>query len=99
VVAESNCVGSNVLLTVQVTNNGTVPMSAVAKSAYGTVRFGSVPVGKQESRSLPIGAASVPAGEVTVAASATVDAEPCRRRVVRSIRQAPAVDHWVGWRP
>jgi hypothetical protein len=43
--------------------------------AHGTVPFGSVPVGKQESRSVPTGAASVPASEVTVAASATVDGE------------------------
>jgi beta-xylosidase len=76
VVAETRCIASNVVLTVQVTNSETVAVSAVAKSAYGTMPFGSVPVGKQESRSLPTGAASVPAGEVTVAASATVDGEP-----------------------
>jgi hypothetical protein len=42
------------------------------------------------------GAPIVPAGEVTVAGPRRWTVSLCRRRGARSIRQAPAVDHWVG---
>ncbi|MEV0157403.1 family 43 glycosylhydrolase [Micromonospora sp. NPDC050686] len=73
VTADTRCVGEQVMVTVRATNNEAVHVSASAESAYGTRPFGAVPPGKGKLRSFPTGAASVPAGSVTVTASATVD--------------------------
>ncbi|MFU8876299.1 family 43 glycosylhydrolase [Micromonospora sp. SL4-19] len=74
-VAGTRCVGGKVMVTVQVTNDEAVHVSASATSEYGSTPFGAVPPGKQKYRSFPTDAADVPAGEVTVSASATVDGE------------------------
>ncbi|MBY8870241.1 family 43 glycosylhydrolase [Micromonospora sp. PLK6-60] len=76
VTAGTRCVGEKVMVTVRATNNEPIHVSASAESAYGTRPFGAVPPGQEKFRSFPTGAASVPAGEVTVTASATVDGEP-----------------------
>ncbi|MER7443423.1 family 43 glycosylhydrolase [Micromonospora avicenniae] len=76
VTADTRCVGEKVMVTVRTANNEAVHVSASAESAYGTRPFGSVPPGKEKFRSFPTSAASVPAGEVTVTATATVDGEP-----------------------
>ncbi|SIR89636.1 family 43 glycosylhydrolase [Micromonospora avicenniae] len=76
VTADTRCVGEKVMVTVRTANNEAVHVSASAESAYGTRPFGSVPPGKEKFRSFPTAAASVPAGEVTVTATATVDGEP-----------------------
>ncbi|MFU8876298.1 family 43 glycosylhydrolase [Micromonospora sp. SL4-19] len=75
VVAGTRCVGGKVMVTVEVSNNEAAHVSASAGSAYGMRPFGAVPPGKRKSRPLPTDAASVPAGEVTVSASARVDGE------------------------
>ncbi len=76
VTAGTRCVGKKVMVTVEVTNNEAVHVKASAESAYGSAPFGAVPPGKTKSRSFPAGVASVPAGQVTVTASGTVDGEP-----------------------
>ncbi|MEU4679003.1 family 43 glycosylhydrolase [Micromonospora sp. NPDC023737] len=76
VTADTRCVGEKVMVTVRATNNEAVHVSASAESAYGTRPFGAVPPGKEKLRSFPTAAAAVPAGEVTVRATATVDGEP-----------------------
>ncbi len=76
VVADTRCVGEKVMVTVEVTNNEAVHVKASAESAYGARPFGSVPPGKQKPRSFPTNEASVAAGTVTVAVSATLNGEP-----------------------
>jgi hypothetical protein len=55
-------VGRAVMVTVQLTHNDAVHVSAVARSAYGTMPVGSVPPGMHKFRSYPDWCASVPAG-------------------------------------
>ncbi|MEV6366934.1 family 43 glycosylhydrolase [Micromonospora musae] len=76
VTADTRCAGGKVMVTVRATNNEAVHVSASVESAYGTRPFGSVPPGKEKFRSFPTAAAGVPAGEVTVRATARVDGEP-----------------------
>ncbi|MFI7609264.1 family 43 glycosylhydrolase [Micromonospora sp. NPDC049366] len=76
VVADTRCVGEMVMVTVRAANNEAIHVTASATSAYGTRPFGSVPPAKEKFRSFPTGTAAVPAGEVTVTATATVDGEP-----------------------
>jgi hypothetical protein len=51
-----------VMVTVQLTHNDAVHVSAVARSAYGTMPFGSVLPGTHKFRFFPYSCASVPAG-------------------------------------
>src|SRR5690606_24022721 len=74
--AGTRCVGDKVIVTVQLTNDEEVHVSASATSAYGSRPFGAVPPGKQKTRSFPTDAAQVPAGRVTVTVSAAVDGTP-----------------------
>ncbi|MBM0224569.1 MULTISPECIES: family 43 glycosylhydrolase [Micromonospora] len=76
VTADTRCVGEKVMVTVRAANNEAIHVTASAESAYGTRPFGSVPPGKDKFRSFPTDAAAVPAGVVTVTATATVDGEP-----------------------
>ncbi|MGW6502253.1 family 43 glycosylhydrolase [Nonomuraea angiospora] len=80
--AETRCVGRKVLLTVRVTNNEKAHVRASAESAYGTRPIGTIPAGKQKSRSFPTRAESLPAGEVAVTATARVHGKPVSASLV-----------------
>jgi beta-xylosidase len=73
---EPRCTGGMVTLTVRVTNNEKVHVSASAKSAYGAKPLGTIPAGQQKSRSFPTHAANVLAGEVTVTVTGRVHGKP-----------------------
>ena len=76
VVAGSRCVAGKALLTVQATNNESVPVSVVLDSAFGSKTFASVAAGKNAAHAFTTRVASLSAGSVSVTASATVDGEP-----------------------
>ncbi|KJC62831.1 hypothetical protein, partial [Agreia bicolorata] len=70
------CVAGKALLTVQVTNNDAVPVKLMIDSAYGSKTIATVAPTKNGSHAFTTRLASLPAGEVTVTASATVDGQP-----------------------
>ena len=69
----SRCVAGKVVQTVTVTNNGDVPVTVAATGAYGTKSFGAVQPGKSAAAAFSTRLAAVPAGVVTVTATATID--------------------------
>ena len=73
--AGTRCLGGKVQLVVEVTNGEAVRVTGSVDSAYGTKSFGLLP-GVRKPRTFPTGAASAPAGEVTVTAAAKVAGEP-----------------------
>ncbi|MEO3808032.1 family 43 glycosylhydrolase [Sphaerisporangium sp. B11E5] len=79
VAASTRCAGpkaDRAEVTVRATNNEQVHVKASVTSPYGTHPFGSLRPGKQKSHTFTTHAATVPAGEVTVTATATVDGHP-----------------------
>ncbi|SKB00348.1 Carbohydrate binding domain-containing protein [Agreia bicolorata] len=89
VVAGSRCVAGKALLTVQVTNNDEVPVALVIDSAYGSKTIATVAPTKNGSHAFTTRLASLPAGEVTVTASATVDGQPVSTVVPASYEAKP----------
>lgn len=76
VVASTRCVAGKVTLTVVATNGSGVPVDLTVTSAHGSKQFTAVGPGKNASAAFSTRAASVPAGEVTVTATATVNGAP-----------------------
>ncbi|MGR0318676.1 glycoside hydrolase [Agromyces sp. ZXT2-3] len=74
--ASTRCVAKKVVVTVQATNNDSVPVSISFESAWGTKSFASVSPGASATHAFSTRAASVPAGSVAVAVEATVDGTP-----------------------
>ncbi|ROP56639.1 Ig-like protein group 4 [Rathayibacter sp. PhB185] len=74
--ATTRCIAGKVTLTVTAQNNATVPVSMTVASAYGSKEFTGILPGKNASAAFSTRAASVPAGQATVTATATVDGAP-----------------------
>ncbi|WKK70396.1 hypothetical protein Q0F99_10935 [Rathayibacter oskolensis] len=74
--ATTRCIAGRVVLTVKATNRDQVPVALEMTSASGTKSFASVAPGRNASHAFSTRATSVPAGEVTVTATATVDGAP-----------------------
>jgi endo-1,4-beta-xylanase len=72
VAAGTRCVAGRVMVTVQVSNNDSVPVSAQAVTDYGSRSFPSVQPGKNAFHAFATRQSSVPAGTVSVEVSATV---------------------------
>lgn len=71
----SRCVAGKVVLAVQVQNADEMPVTAAIESDFGKKTV-SVAPGKTTAHAFTTRAASVSAGEITAAVSATVDGEP-----------------------
>jgi len=65
--------GASVLLSVRTVNEEDVPVDVVVATPYGTKTFAGVQPGRSASQSFNARAATVPAGEVTVTVTRTVD--------------------------
>ncbi|NQX12228.1 discoidin domain-containing protein [Microbacteriaceae bacterium VKM Ac-2855] len=76
VIASTRCVAGKVTLTVQATNGSAVPVDLNVTSGYGSKQFTAVAPGKNASAAFSTRAVSVPAGEVTVTATATLNGAP-----------------------
>ena len=87
--AGSRCAAGKALLTVQVTNNDEVPVKLVIESAYGSKTIAAVAPTKNGSHAFTTRLASLPAGEVTVTASATIDGQPVSTVVPASYDARP----------
>lgn len=74
-VAGGRCVAGKALPTVTVTNNAAVPVAVTATSGGTTKTFASVAPSKSAVHAFTTRQASVPAGTVSVQASATIDGE------------------------
>ena len=72
-VASTRVIAGKIVLTVVVTNNDKVPTALSVSSIYGTKTFTSVSPGKNASATFTTREATIPAGEVTVKATATVN--------------------------
>jgi arabinoxylan arabinofuranohydrolase len=75
VAADTRCVAGRVMVTVQVSNNDSVPVAVEVESAYGSRSFPSVEPGKNAFHAFATRQATVPAGSVSVEATATVGGE------------------------
>ncbi|WP_154675489.1 PQQ-dependent sugar dehydrogenase [Parafrankia elaeagni] len=76
VAAETRCIAGRVLPAVTVTNTDEVPVDVSIQTTYGTRDFTGVAPGTNAFHAFTTRLASIPAGSVTVVASATVDATP-----------------------
>ncbi|WP_051389383.1 glycoside hydrolase [Arthrobacter sp. 35W] len=76
VAATAKCVSGKVMVTVQATNNATVPVQIGFTSTYGTKSFADVKPGKNAVNAFATRAATIPAGVVTVQAAGTVNGQP-----------------------
>lgn len=76
VTASSRCVAGKSVLTVQATNVNDVPLGIVIESSYGSKPSATVAPSKNASGAFTTRQVSMPSGEVTVRASATVDGKP-----------------------
>jgi hypothetical protein len=74
--AATQCVKGKAVLTVEVRNDEAVPMSLVLTSPYGQKSVKAVKPGKKAVQAFTTNAASIPAGTVRVAATATVNGAP-----------------------
>ncbi|MCW3493421.1 family 43 glycosylhydrolase [Microbacterium sp. SSM24] len=72
----TRCVSGKVVQLVTVTNGEGFPVTLTATTAYGTKAFGSVAAGKSASASFTTRQASVPASNVALKATATVNGQP-----------------------
>ena len=74
--AETRLVKGKVVVAVKATNDSLVPVTVTLASAYGTKSFADVQPGANVVHAFTTRKASVPAGTVTVQATATVDGSP-----------------------
>ncbi|WP_169514010.1 DUF1349 domain-containing protein [Agromyces subbeticus] len=81
VVAGTRCIAGKVLVTVKATNNEAVPMAVTITSAYGTKSFAEVAPGKNATHVFTTRQVNVPAGTVTVEATATIDGTPVTQSI------------------
>ncbi|QQQ79326.1 family 43 glycosylhydrolase [Saccharothrix sp. 6-C] len=72
----TRCAGPHVQLTVEVANHEAVPVDVSITTPYGAKSFRDVPPGKTRSHPFTTRESDVPAGSVSVTASATVDGVP-----------------------
>ncbi|WP_171013226.1 beta-L-arabinofuranosidase domain-containing protein [Microbacterium sp. 2FI] len=70
------CVAGKAVMTVQASNGSEVPVALTVTTAYGVKQFAAVARGKSVSSAFTTRTAHVASGEITVAATATVDEEP-----------------------
>lgn len=75
-VAGMRCVAGKVVQTLTVTNAEDLPVTATATGAYGSKTFASVAAGKSSSTTFSTRLAAIPAGTVSVTASAIVGGHP-----------------------
>ncbi|WP_139417967.1 family 20 glycosylhydrolase [Agromyces laixinhei] len=74
-VVTSRCVASKALLAVKATNGEALPLAVTFSSAYGTKTFEAVAAGKNAVHAFTTRVADLPAGDVTIEATAVVDGE------------------------
>ncbi|WP_311215129.1 MULTISPECIES: DUF5695 domain-containing protein [unclassified Arthrobacter] len=74
--ASSRCIAGKVVLTVEASNADTVPLAMTFTSTYGQKAFTAVQPGKKAVHAFTTRAASIPAGQATVKATATVNGQP-----------------------
>lgn len=72
----ARCVSGKVVQLVMVRHGEDVPVTVVASGAYGSKTFTALGVGKTASASFTTRLAAIPAGTLTLTASATVDGAP-----------------------
>jgi hypothetical protein len=80
--AEIRHLGPRAFLAVDVVNGEDVPVDIVIQTVYGERTLDDVPPGKELTQLFPARDTTVPAGEITVTATAEIDGE-----VVISTRQ------------
>ncbi|MGI5158841.1 LamG-like jellyroll fold domain-containing protein [Microbispora sp. CA-102843] len=76
VVASSRCVGSSAYVAVTAVNGADVPATVTLTTPYGSKTVADVAPGKQAYQSFNARVKQLPAGEVTVAGTATVGGQP-----------------------
>lgn len=74
--ATTRCIAGKVVLTVQAKNTNDVPIDIAIESGFGSKSFSAVAPGKNASNAVTTRQASVPLGEATVRATATIDGKP-----------------------
>ncbi|MEU4746921.1 carbohydrate-binding protein, partial [Actinosynnema sp. NPDC023658] len=77
--ADTRCAGPNVQLVVRVTDNESVPVDIAVDTPYGSKSFKRVQPGAARSHPFTTRERAVPAGSVTVTATAVVDGKPQSR--------------------
>lgn len=82
--ASLRCVAGKAIVTVKVANDDEVATAVEVSSAYGSKTIASVAPGKATSHAFTTRLANVPAGEITVSASATVGGQPVESEVTAS---------------
>ena len=90
VTVEPRIIGGKVALTVRATNNEAVPVAMTIASAYGTKSFAAIAPGKNATHVFSTRKTSVPAGTVTVTATATIDGAPVTATIDTAYAAAPA---------
>lgn len=78
--AATRCIAGKAIVTVQASNGSDVPVGVTFTSTSGTKSFTSVAPGKTVSHAFTTRQANLPAGAVTVEATATMNGAPSRRR-------------------
>ncbi|WP_311215132.1 MULTISPECIES: Ig-like domain-containing protein [unclassified Arthrobacter] len=81
VTAASRCIAGKVILTIAAKNQEAVPMYINMRTAYGTKAFTQVAPGKSATNAFTTRAVSIPAGAVTVEATATLNGAPVTRTI------------------
>ena len=69
----TRCIAGKVVLTVQATNDDSVPIAVTIASAYGTKTFPAIAPGRNASHAFTTRAVQVPEGTVSVSATGSVD--------------------------
>ncbi|MCW3493423.1 family 43 glycosylhydrolase [Microbacterium sp. SSM24] len=72
----SRCVSGKVVQVLTVTNGEDVPVTIAVSGTYGTKTFTALAAGRSASATFTTRLAAVPAGTITLAASATIDGSP-----------------------
>ncbi len=80
--AETRCLGRTGFIAVRVTNDHDAPIDVRIETPYGIRSFRDVEPGRVVSQSLAARTAQIPAGEVTVEATGTVEGEQVTSEVV-----------------
>ncbi|WP_258068032.1 alkaline phosphatase family protein [Rathayibacter sp. AY1B5] len=74
--AATRCIAGKVSLTIQTTNTNPFPIAVATTSSFGSKSFAAVAAGKSASHAFSTRATTIPAGTVTVAATATINGTP-----------------------
>lgn len=82
VTAEPRCIGSKAYVSVRIANDDDVPVDLRVQTAYGEKAFTAVAPGRNAVHTFSTRLAEVPAGEVTIDASAVIDGEAVTSTVV-----------------